>query len=236
MFLVAIVGVAILITMGLGGFYTFRMITRPDTNTHTNANPNIDDPGRKEPPVAKEVGHYWLELWSDKGNTKPVRVAGVVPLPSGQAFKFHFVFADDGYLYIVGPGMDNKPTAFLTDRPPEGSGLDSNRVVKGVGFSFPKGAEQWVELDKKPGTESYTVVFSPTPLDVPAFLSEQATGDPLTQNDEQSWNDFLSRSKITRPVVELNNGEGSAPFVTVKLPETEVADNPIIFEIRIQHK
>ena len=50
-----------------------------------------------------------------KGPT--TRVAGLVPLASGQSFKFHFAFNEDGYLYIFGPGENNQPTAFLTTKP-----------------------------------------------------------------------------------------------------------------------
>ena len=45
------------------------------------------------------------------------RVAGLVPIASGQSFKFHFTFNEDGYLYIFGPGDNNQPTAFLTTKP-----------------------------------------------------------------------------------------------------------------------
>ncbi|HUE82678.1 MAG TPA: serine/threonine-protein kinase [Pyrinomonadaceae bacterium] len=232
----AIVGLVVLVTMGLGGFYAFNWLTsEPGNNTPGNENVAVVDPAT-EVTTRREVGHYWLELWSNKPDSQTVRVAGVVPLASGQAFKFHFVFGNDGYLYIVGPGQQNEPTAFLTARPPAGSGLDSNRVTRGANFSFPKGDEHWVELDKKPGTETYTVLFSPVPLESPLFLASQATGEPLSSKELDSWNDFLSKSKVTKPVVELNNGDGTAPFVTIKLPEAEAEGNPIIFEIRIQHK
>ena len=93
-----------------------------------------------------------------------MRVAGAVPLASGEAFKFHFQFAEGGYLYIIGPGEGSRPTAFLTLYPPEISGLDSNLVTKEQDFSFPNGLERWMELDKKPGTETYTIIFAPSPL------------------------------------------------------------------------
>lgn len=231
----AVVGLAVLITMGFGGFYAFNWLTsEPDSNTRGNENLAVVDPAT-EVITRREVGHYWLELWN-KSDSQTLRVAGVVPLASGQAFKFNFVFGDDGYLYIVGPGQQNQPTAFLTAKPPAGSGLDSNQVTRGVNFSFPKGAEHWLELDKKPGTETYTVLFSPALLESPLFLASQATGEPLSREELSSWNDFVSKSKVTKPVVELNNGDGTAPFVTIKLPEAEAAGNPIIFEIRIQHK
>ena len=80
-------------------------------------------------------------------------------LPRAKPFKFHFVFSNDGYLYIVGPGAQNQPTSFLTTKPAPASGLTSNQVKKGVDFSFPSGEINWLELDKKPGTEEYTIIF-----------------------------------------------------------------------------
>ena len=68
---------------------------------------------------AKEIANYWLEVLPNSVAAQPTRVAGAVPLASGQAFKFHFEFGEDGYLYIIGPGEGNQPTAFLTEKPAE---------------------------------------------------------------------------------------------------------------------
>jgi hypothetical protein len=164
-----------------------------------------------------------------------MRVAGAVPLASGQAFKFHFELGQDGFLYIVGPGERNQPTAFLTDKPAAISGLETNQVSKGSDFSFPSGLEHWLELDKKPGTENYTIIFSSEPLATPLFLAEQATGKPLTETEQAELNDFLAKHKTSEPVTELHDKEG-APFVAVKLPQANASHGPIVFEVRIQHK
>ena len=87
----------------------------------------------------EDLGRYWLELLPESLIGEPVRVAGVVPLASEQSFKFHFVFSEDGYLYIVGPGEQNQATAFLTAKPPELSGLENNKVSRDADFSFPSG-------------------------------------------------------------------------------------------------
>jgi hypothetical protein len=165
-----------------------------------------------------------------------MRVAGAVPLASGQAFKFHFEFDQDGYLYIIGPGERNQPTAFLTDKPAAISGVETNRAAKGSDFSFPSGLEHWLELDKKPGTENYTIIFSPEALSSPAFLSSQATGKPLSDTEQSELNDFLATHKTSEPVTELNDKDAAAPYVTVKVPSSSDSGAPLIFQVRIQHK
>ncbi|HET6893585.1 MAG TPA: hypothetical protein VFH31_20975, partial [Pyrinomonadaceae bacterium] len=161
---------------------------------------------------------------------------GVVPLASAQVFKFHFVFSEGGYLYIIGPGEQNQPTAFLTTKPAPISGLDSNQVSSGADFSFPRGIEQWLELDKNPGTEVYTVIFSPAPLAVPEFLNAQATGKPLTASEQAAFTDFVAKYKTNAPLTERNDSNPNEPFVKVKVPKAGPAGNPYVFEIRIEHK
>ena len=157
-------------------------------------------------------------------------------MASGQSFKFHFVFDEDGYLYIVGPGDKNQPTAFLTAKPPEISGVDSNRVTKNADFSFPSGLEHWLKLDTKPGTEDYSIIFSPTPLSTPAFLSAQATGSPLSREEQDELNAFIARYQNSGASTENNDKNPTEPFVRVKVPKSGPSGNPIVFDIRIQHK
>jgi len=185
-----------------------------------------------------EFGRYWLEVLPNALAAEPMRVAGAVPLASGQAFKFHFQFGEDGYIYIVGPGEGNKPTAFLTSKPAAISGLENNQVTKGGDFSFPSGIEHWLELDKKPGTETYTIIFSLEPLSAPAFLNSQATGKPLGETEHAELTDFLSSHKTSEPVIEINDKDAAAPFVTVKVPQSGSSGSaaPVVFEVRIQHK
>ena len=161
-----------------------------------------------------------------------------MPLASGQAFKFHFDFGENGYLYIVGPGEQSRPTAFLTAKPAEISGLETNQVTKGGDFSFPSGIEHWLELDKTPGTETYTIIFSPERLSAPAFLTAQATGKPLNETEQAELSGFLAANKKSEPVIEINDKDAAAPYVTIKVPLSDAVElaAPVIFEIRIQHK
>ena len=228
----------LLLVVGVGGFFAIRQFT---SNT---AEKNAADTSKGQPvdvvaTAAKDIAHYWLELLPETPEAilgEPIRVAGVMPLASGQSFKFHFTFAQDGYVYIVGPGEQNKPTAFLTNKPPEISGLTSNSVTKDGDFSFPDGVEHWLKLDKKAGTEDYTIVFSPTQLSTPTFFTAQATGTPLSESEQRELAAFVSKNKKTEPLTEINDKNASQPFVVVKVSQSDSAGNPIVFGIRIQHK
>ena len=79
------------------------------------------------------------------------KVAGLVPIASGQSFKFNFIFNEDGYLYIFGPGgIRSKPTAFLTTKPLKQTGVRSNQVSKGSNSVFREEPKNSLTLDKNP--------------------------------------------------------------------------------------
>ncbi|HKP48334.1 MAG TPA: protein kinase, partial [Pyrinomonadaceae bacterium] len=151
----AAAAVLLVVVLGVGGVLAFTWFkSKPATVANV---PN--DPAA---PIAatKQVGKYWLETLPNELAAEPVRVSGTGPLQSGQAFKFHFEFSQDGFVYVIGPGANNQLTAFLTEKPAKISGLQTNRVTSGEDFSFPNGIEHWLELDKKAGTETYTIIFS----------------------------------------------------------------------------
>jgi serine/threonine protein kinase len=239
LFIGAAVLLLILVVVGVGGFFAVNWLkAKPDDSSSTT------DRNRKttkvadlaNPGTATEFGRYWLEVLPNASVTQPMRVAGAVPLASGQAFKFHFEFGDNGFLYIIGPGERNQLTAFLTAKPKAISGLETNQVTKGADFSFPSGDEHWLELDKKPGTENYTLIFSPEPLSAPAFLSAEATGKPLSETEQADLSDFLAKSKTSEPVTEINDKDAAAPFVAVRVAQSEGSGAPVVFQVRIQHK
>jgi serine/threonine protein kinase len=224
-----------LVVMAVGGFFALNWFKGKSSDDSKGATP-----GKTTLPAATatELGRYWLEVLPNEKVTQSIRVAGPSPLASGQAFKFHFEFGDAGYVYIVGPGKGNQPTAFLTAKPAAMSGLKTNQVEKDSDFSYPTGDENWLELDKKPGTETYTVIFSPKSLAQPEFLNSPATGEPLSAADQSQLGEFLTRYKASEPVTELNNKDAAAPFVVVKVVRAVQSDagRPVVFEIRIQHK
>jgi len=220
----------ILLVGGVGGFLVWKKMKSSGASTTST---NVNTTGVATGPV--EVSRYWLSL-EPKGRPK-TQVAALVPIASGQEFRFYFNFAEDGYLYIVGPGDKNQPTAFLTTKPSSRTGVTSNKVSKGVEFGFPKDDEENVHtltLDTHPGTDHFTVIFAKAPLSSPSFLSEPVTGDPLTAAQQAELKDFISRYQSKAPTTELDESKASAPFVRVKAVTDQTSD-PIVFNIRIQH-
>ena len=230
----------IVVVVALAGIFALNWFrTKPDDSSTTGRNntpvkANNGSTGTSGANVT-EFGRYWLEVLPNALVAEPKQVAGASPLASGQAFKFHFLIGQNGYLYLVGPGNENQPTAFLTQKPAEISGLDSNEVLKGSDFSFPSGIDHWLELDKKPGTEDYTIIFSPEQLSEPAFLYSQVTGKPLTDTERQELKDFLAKYQTTQPVTQINDSDAAAPFVTIRVPQSGTSGAPVIFQIRIEH-
>ncbi len=214
------------VALGVGGFLYWK--SRSNVSGTTTANLNT-------PPVPVEISRYWLELEPATAGGQTTKVAKPAPIASGQSFKFHFTFNEDGYLYIFGPGGNtNEPTAFLTTKPLEQTGVKSNKVSKGFEFSFPSGAGNSLTLDKNPGTDNFTVIFTKTPLAAPSFLNEQVTGEPLSAAQQADLKAFVARYQDKPPVTELDESNARAPFVKVKAPPDQT-NNPIVFEIRIQH-
>jgi serine/threonine protein kinase len=224
------VGVAfvLILVVGIGGFLLWQ--SSKSTGTVTNG-PNVN--GSTEVVNApKEISRYWLELEPAVEGAQATRVAGLVPIASGQEFKFHFAFNEEGYLYIFGPGEGNQPTAFLTTKPRPDSGVTSNKVNQGVDFSFPNG--NTFTLDKTPGTDNFTVIFSKSPLASPSFMNEPVTGQPLSVSQQADLKAFVSKYQEKQAVTELDESNSRAPFVRVKAIPDQTG-NPIVFDIRIQH-
>jgi serine/threonine-protein kinase len=221
----------ILLVAGVGGFLVWNKLK--SSNTATNNTDVNTTSATASTPI--EVSRYWIEL-EPEGKPK-TRIAAVVPVASGQDFKFHFTFNEDGYLYVVGPGENNQLTAFLTTKPSAQTGLTSNKVSKDVGFSFPKDDEENVHsltLDTKPGTENYTIIFAKAPLSSPSFLNEPVTGTPLSAAQQAELKAFVSMYQTKPPATELDESTAQAPFVRVKAAPDQTS-NPIVFDIRIQH-
>ena len=66
------------------------------------------------------------------------------------------------------------------------------------------------------------------------LLNEQVTGEPLSAAQQADLKAFVARYQDKRPVTELDESNARAPFVKVKAPPDQT-NNPIVFEIRIQH-
>jgi len=225
-----VVALIVILVVGVGGFLVWRFSRSKETATvGPSASSSVETAN-----APREVSRYWLMLEPPDSGGQSNRVAGLVPLASGQAFKFHFVFNDEGYLYIFGPGGNsNQPTAFLTTKPFAKSGITSNKVSKGVEFIFPNG-DGILTLDEHPGSDTFTVIFTKTQLSSPSFLNEQVTGEPLSAAQQADLKAFFAKYQQQRPVLELDESNAGAPFVRVKATP-EQTSNPIVFDIRIQH-
>ena len=243
-----IIGAAILLVAGgIGGWY---LLSNRGESKVSNSN-NAGVAGKKETPPANTNGNtggsttgsleslsYWLEIEKAGPNGDSARVAGVVPLASKESFKFHFTPRTSGYLYIIGPGPDGKPLTFLTAEPAEDTGVETNELEGGVDYIFPddeENKEHWITLDKNPGTESYTVIFSPVKLTAPAFLDKEA-GSELTAAEKKELEDFQAKYKANAPSTAVINGGGTDPSVSVKVPQAAAPSGPVIFDVRIEHK
>jgi hypothetical protein len=227
-FVIVGVVVLLLIVVAVGGFFLLNAL-RGNSATGNPPGTNGNTSAPETPPTTKEVARYWLEISAKPEPGHTVRVAPMVPIASGQFFKLHFVTTDDGYLYIIGPGIENAMTAFLTAKPSTDSGLTGNEVRKGV--------DAWLGLDKKPGAEEYTLVFSSKPLSEPKFLSEQANWrHPLNDTEKIELTAFFAKYKPNSPTIESNTANGAEPFVVVKVPVASAGGNPLVFDVRIQHR
>ncbi len=211
---------ALLLLLAIGGGAWYFLASKSATNS--NANKSL---------AAADTMRYWLEVTTPvpKGQPEaaPRRVAGG-PFVSGQDFKLHFAAPANGYLYIVGPGENNAPTTFLTAQPIPETGVTSNRLNAGTTFTFPGGSRNWLSLDKKAGTEVFTIVFSPTPLTNPAFLADNA-GEVLNLAE---WDDFRTKYMANKATLNVSS-ENGAPFVGIQAPQK---DAPILVEIRLEHQ
>ncbi len=191
--------------------------------------------GAVAPPARFELMNYWIEAFDATAKQEAGRrvASKELWLASGQQFKFHFVARERGYLYIVGPGAGNAPTTFLTARP---TGImKTNLAPAGADFAFPYGDEQVLELDKNPGTEEYIVIFSRTPLLAPAFLATEA-GHELTPAELKELEDLRARAKTALPVGDVKDADGESGAVTVAVQATAAPTEPVIFDIRIEHR
>ncbi|MGH9940761.1 MAG: protein kinase domain-containing protein [Pyrinomonadaceae bacterium] len=240
-------GVALILLLtagvGVGGWYLWqrwqaRMIEAGPTNGPDA--PNTNAANSNAPVERVEVVTYWLESFGRTRTGKGTRVAGNgdLSLASGQQFKFHFSPRERGYFYIVGPGDGNAPMTFLTAQPL--GIMKTNQAAGRADFIFPygkdrNGEEYVLQLDQNPGTEEYTVIFSPTPLLSPSFLADKA-GHQLTPAELKEWEDFRAQYKTATPSVDVKSNAEGGPVVAVSVPAAGASGQPIFFDIRIVHK
>jgi serine/threonine-protein kinase len=227
--------VVLLLIAGVGGYFVMHsMMSKTDDQTaqtdSTSRNGGGDVAG------AHEVGRYWLQVNSEN-ESNAIRAEENAQMASGQQFKFHFSPSENGYLYIIGPGDNNVPTALLTAKPAHGFGVKSNEVKSGQDFSFPADANKnanWLNLDTTAGTDEFTIIFSGTPLTTPAFLGDDALR-ALSDSEQTELNQAIAGFKSNLAGTEVMKG-APAPFVSVKVPQSAADGAPVVFKIKIAHK
>ena len=182
-------------------------------------------------PALVRILSYWVEAFGQTKKDGSKRLAdSAIPLVSGQNYKFYFKPSERGYLYIIGQAKNgNAPITFLTAL---GDDLrKTNLASRNAEFDFPYQGR--LKLDKNPGTEEFTVVFSPTPLLSPTFLTEKY-GHVLTPAEVKEFDDLRLQHKISdmRQSVQTENNEAA---VVVSVPDG-MQNQPLIFVIPIEHK
>jgi len=236
--LVAVGIVVLLLVLGAGGYAVIHFMGTSANNTSSGTNAVNNNKGTGGTELAAgghEVGRYWVEV-NVPNKSDAMRAGESVLLDSGQQFKFHFSPSDSGYLYIIGPGNKNAPTTFLTAKPLADFGVKTNEVKSGVDFAFPAETDKstnWLNLDKTPGTDEFTIIFSTKPLDQISFLSSKA-GHELNQDEQKQLDTLREQSRANQVGAEVIK-TGASPFVSVKIPQN-AEGNPVIFMVRLEHK
>ena len=230
--------IVLLLIVGVGAFAVIHFMNSGAANDSgkTGGSSGANGAGGAElPPTPHEVGRYWLEL-NIPNHDDAIRADKLIPLKSKQEFKFHFSPSESGYLYIIGPGPTNAPMTFLTAQPPAESGVKTNEVKSGIDFSFPADTaknQNWITLNNTTGTDEFTIIFSPTELTEPAFLTAAAAHE-LTQNELKQLDDLRTRFKANSVSAEVIK-TGALPAVSVKVPQTGDQATAVVFTLTIEH-
>src|SRR6266496_415482 len=230
--------IVLLLIVGVGAFAVIHFMNSGATNDSgkTGGGSGANGAGGAELlPTPHEVGRYWLEL-NTPNHDDAIRANKLIPLKSRQEFKFHFSPSESGYLYSIGPGPTNAPMTFLTAQPPAESGVKTNEVKSGINFSFPADTaknQNWITLNNTTGTDEFTIIFSPTELTEPAFLTGTAAHE-LTQDELKQLADLRMRFKANSVSAEVIK-TGASPGVSVKVPQTGDEATAVVFTLTIEH-
>ncbi|MFN0087293.1 MAG: protein kinase domain-containing protein [Blastocatellia bacterium] len=182
-------------------------------------------------PIRVEALRYHIEITGPNGDI--ARDTGLMPLPVGSRFKFHFKMRQDGYLYIIARGKDGAPQTFLTAQPMASSGVTTNWSNSGKDYQFPDGG-QWLMLQRDADAAPFTVLYSQSPLQAPAFLAEPS-GHELTPAEQQELQAFRQRYAGYKPDLMVME-DGNQPAVVVQMPAEVRAGEPLIFDIAVKRK
>jgi serine/threonine protein kinase len=175
-----------------------------------------------------EVLRYSLEVES-AGQWK--RTSRAEALAARQQFRFQFTPRTDGYLYLIATGRQNIPTTFLTAQPTRTAGVASNRLAAGIEFIFP-GAGNGIEIGGIGSLNVFTIIFSPIPLQRPAFLTTRAERQ-LTAAEQGELNVF--RQQYSNPTPGFQDDAASQKTL-VTLPANRDQTAPLVFDVPLKRQ
>src|SRR5712691_9432592 len=228
--------VMLLLIAGGGGFAVMHFMGGSTANSNAKGSNGNSGSAATDVAGGHEVTRYWLEMDTpDKANA--VRAGDSVTMQSGQSFKFHFNPSQDGFVYIIGPGPNNATATFLTAQPSAESGLKTNEARSGLDFAFPAdrgNTANFITLNQTPGTDEFTIIFSPNAITTPAFLAGPSEHQ-LTADEQKQWSAFRAQFKANAVGTEVIK-TGAKPFVSVKVPQTADEAAPVMFQVKIEHK
>jgi serine/threonine protein kinase len=230
--------IVLLLVIGAGGYAVMHFMGKSADNTATRTDPANGTNGAGGSDLAAgahEIGRYWVEV-NTPNKSEAILAGDALSMKSLQQFKFHFSPSENGYLYIIGPGLRNAPMTFLTAKPATAFGVRTNEVKSGQDFAFPaetRTAANWLTLDATAGTDEFTIIFSTKPLTEPAFLNNAALSE-ITQEEQKQLEVMRQQAKAKSVGADVVK-TGASPFVSVKVPQN-AEGSPVIFTVRIEHK
>jgi hypothetical protein len=230
--------VVLLLFVGAGGYALIHFMGNSANNNGArpgSSNGTDITGGGNLNAVGHEIGRYWLEV-NTPNKAEAVQAGESLSIKPGQQYKFHFSPSENGYLYIIGPGDKNAPTAFLTTKPDARFGVRTNEVKSGQDFAFPSETNKsanWLNVDETAGTDEFTMIFSTKPMEGLDFLNGPALHE-LTPDEQKRLAAVREQGKarsIGSEVVKT----GASPFLSVKVPQN-AEGSPVIFMVRLEHK
>jgi Domain of unknown function (DUF4384) len=173
---------------------------------------------------------YYLEIDSARNGTK--RTTGFTSLAAGSKFRFHFKPRETGYLYLVALSKSGN-MSFLTSQPIPATGVKTNRLEEGEDFIFPD-AGQWFEIQPDSDKTPFIVIFSPTQIKKPAFLSAPA-GRNLSDSEQREL-DQLRKDSAANPPELVETGDKNTPDMIVQTSPDRRVNQPLVFELSLKKK
>jgi hypothetical protein len=192
----------------------------------------VDENSGSAQPARAELMSYYFEVSSDQCRSW-ARGTGDESLESRQAFRFHFIPRESGYLYIIAQNEKNVPTVFLSAQPHPNTGVKSNFVEAGSDYSFPSGQGNCIGVSENEPMMAFTVIFSPTLLASPSFLAEPAMRE-LNATEQHELKLWLEQRKTVAPEITPNAIERSTRVTVVRKPDD--ASTPVIFDLPVKRR